>query len=216
MPRITTKRTDILRKEEITETLDKAQNIQPWLSAVIALLWVFGKRINEIMRLKADDLWTDEKYLYCRFFVGKKKTRTAPIIPERYLKRINLNHPSVKYIQEWQNITQKGYLFPAKTLPSSIKVNRTWIVNGKEHKNTYNYQNSGGYIQPNLVRYYLKKANKKIWPHLFRHSLATEFSERGKTVQQLMDWFDWSSPRQAVEYVQRGPGLTKELSDRDY
>jgi integrase len=216
LPKIKTKRTDILRKQEIFDTLEKAKTVQIWLPCVIALLWVFGKRINEVMRLKTDDVWTDEKYLYCRFFVGKKKSRTAPIIPERYLKRISLNHPAVKYIQDWHILTQKGYLFPAETTPSSLTIKRSWEVNGEKHQNTYNYTNPGGYKQPNLVRYYLKKANPKIWPHLFRRSLATEFSERGKTVQQLMDWFDWSSAKQAMEYVQRGTGLTKDLSDRDY
>jgi hypothetical protein len=35
-------------------------------------------------------------------------------------------------------------------------------------------------------------------------------------VQQLMAWFDWDDPEQAMAYVQRGPGLTKELSERTW
>jgi hypothetical protein len=52
--------------------------------------------------------------------------------------------------------------------------------------------------------------------HLFRKSLATEMSEHSFTVQQLMDWFDWSEPDVAIGYVQRGPGLTRELSERTW
>ena len=77
-----------------------------------------------------------------------------------------------------------------------------------------------GPLFPHLTRqlalYRLKKLNKNTYLHLFRKSLATEMSERSFTVQQLMAWFDWSSPQMAMEYVSRGPGLTKELSERTW
>ena len=77
-----------------------------------------------------------------------------------------------------------------------------------------------GSLFPSMTRqlawYYLKKLSKQIYPHLFRKSLATEMSERSYTVQQLMSWFDWSEPKVAMEYVSRGPGLTKELSERTW
>lgn len=62
----------------------------------------------------------------------------------------------------------------------------------------------------------LKKLNPNSYLHLFRKSLATEMSEHSFTVQQLMDWFDWTEPDVAIGYVQRGPGLTKQLSDRTW
>ena len=77
-----------------------------------------------------------------------------------------------------------------------------------------------GPLFPKLTRqlalYYLKKINKDSYLHLFRKSLATEMSEHSYTVQQLMAWFDWSEPDVAVSYVERGPGLTKELSERTW
>jgi integrase len=77
-----------------------------------------------------------------------------------------------------------------------------------------------GPIFPGLTRqlalYYLKKINPNSYLHLFRRSLATEMSEHSYTVQQLMSWFDWTEPDVAVDYVQKGPGLTKELSERTW
>ena len=77
-----------------------------------------------------------------------------------------------------------------------------------------------GPLFPHLTRqlslYYLKKLNPNIYLHLFRKSLATEMSEHSYTVQQLMNWFDWTEPDVAIGYVQRGPGLTKELSERTW
>jgi integrase len=67
-----------------------------------------------------------------------------------------------------------------------------------------------------LANYYIKKINPQSYMHLFRHSLATEMSEHCFTVQQLMSWFDWENPEIAMNYVQRGPALTKELSDRKW
>ena len=40
---------------------------------LIALLWLFGKRISEVLRLKRKDLWFDEHFLYVRFSILKKK-----------------------------------------------------------------------------------------------------------------------------------------------
>jgi integrase len=77
-----------------------------------------------------------------------------------------------------------------------------------------------GPLFPKLTRqlalYYLKKLDKETYLHLFRRSLATEMSERSCSVQQLMAWFDWVKPDVAMGYVTRGPGLTRELSERDW
>lgn len=79
---------------------------------------------------------------------------------------------------------------------------------------------SDGPLFPGLTRqlalYYLKKLDTNTYLHLFRKSLATEMSEHSFTVQQLMSWFDWSEPKIAMEYVARGPGLTRELSERTW
>jgi integrase len=111
MPKIKTKRQDILRKKEILDTLTKAAEVGAWLQALIALAWAFGKRINEILRLQAEDFRTDDKFLYVRFFVSKKKTRQDQAVPKPYLKRITLSHPSIPYILAYLKETKEGPLF---------------------------------------------------------------------------------------------------------
>ena len=111
MPKIRTKRSDILRKKEIQDTLTKAAKTGLWLQCLIALAWAFGKRINELLRLQAEDLRTDDKFLYARFFVSKKKTRKDQAVPKPYLKRITLSHPSVSYILAHLKEIREGPLF---------------------------------------------------------------------------------------------------------
>ena len=67
-----------------------------------------------------------------------------------------------------------------------------------------------------LALYYLKKVNSQSYLHLFRHSLATEMSERSYTVQELMSWFDWTNAEMAMRYVQRGPALIKRAASRTW
>jgi integrase len=176
MPQIKTKRKDILRRAEILKMLSDSPK---WLQCYIALLWAFGKRTHEVLKVKKEDVWVDKGYLYVRFYVGKKRKHKG----EPYLKRITEAHPAVPYIIDYAKEVEEGSLFT---------------------------------MSRQLVHYYLKKVNSEVYAHLFRHSLATEMSEKSFTVQQLMAWFDWDDPEQAMAYVQRGPGLTKELSERTW
>jgi len=112
MPEVKTKRDDILRKQEILATLENAKNVVDWLPCCIALLWMFGKRISEILQLNRESVYTDDRYLYVRFLVLKKKTRKDPPIPKPYLKRISLKHPGIPYVLDYLATTKQGPLFP--------------------------------------------------------------------------------------------------------
>ena len=109
LPKIKTKRTDILRSFEIKKMLEQSE---PWLQCLICLAWVFGKRINELLKVSKEDIHVDEHYLYVRFFVSKKKTRKDQPIPKPYMKRITLQNPYVKPILDYANQINEGLLFP--------------------------------------------------------------------------------------------------------
>lgn len=188
MPIIKTKRTDILRSFEIKKMLEQAE---PWLQCLIALAWIFGKRINELLKVTKEDMRVEEGYLFIRFYVSKKKDRKDPPVPKTYMKRITLRNPYVKYIlnysdkiETYENDKEPHLLFP--------------------------------HMSRQLAYYYLKKVNPKSWFHLFRESLATEMAERGATEEKLMHWFDWDRVDTAHEYVKRGTKLTEEYSERTW
>lgn len=197
MPKIKTKRTDILRTFEIKKMLEQSE---PWLQCLIAIAWIFGKRINEILKVTKEDIFIREGYLYIRFTVSKRKLvssetvigedgkphrklKLEPLTP-KFTKRITLRNPYVKYILDYISTIQEGQVFPN--------------------------------MSRQLAHYYLKKVNPKAWFHLFRHSLATEMSERGATEEKLMNWFDWDRVETAHNYVKRGTKLTEEYSERTW
>jgi integrase len=109
MPTIKTKRSDILRTKEIEETLANSDN---WLKALVCLAWLFGKRINELLQVRKEDVYTKDSYLYVRFFVSKKKTRADPPVPKPYLKRITLRNKFTKPVLTHWKTVESGRLFP--------------------------------------------------------------------------------------------------------
>lgn len=207
MPTITTKRSDILRKPEVLDVLKEAES---WLSCLISLAWIFGKRINEMLKVQRDDIWIDGKFLYVRFHVSKKRNRKEHPVPRPYLKRITISHPGVRYIMNYIHTIKEGYIFPASTKP------RIKTIKNKATGKVYTYEMEGGHIHGDTALYYLKKLSEKVWWHLFRESLATEMAERGATEEQLMHWFDWDRVDTAHQYVKRGTKLTEELSERTW
>lgn len=132
----------------------------------------------------------------------------------------------VLLLQREDLFTEKGYLMVRFHVLKKRKADELYLksLNLKHPSISYIIEYldkiKDGPLFPGFTRqlalYYLKKLNKNSYLHLFRKSLATEMSEHSFTVQQLMSWFDWSEPKIAMEYVSRGPGLTKELSERTW
>lgn len=205
-------RSDILRKPEIDEMLGNATTLYNGkrLQCIIAIAWLFGKRINEILRLKRENIWTDENFLYVRFLVSKKKARKTTPVPKPFVKRIRLEHPYTQFVLDHIQKFEEGYIFPSYGKDRIIRV-----IN-KETGKLYEYHKSGGYLSDSRVKQQLKQINPNAWWHLFRESLATYMAERGATEEELMHWFDWDRVDTAHQYVKRGTKLTEKWSKRRF
>jgi len=227
MPKIKVIRTErVVYTPEWLETLEKAKQLNKlWLAAWLAFDWIFGKRRNEISKLYRKDVWTEHGYLYARFYVGKKKSKTASVDRLPYTKRKVLEHKGIPYILEYlkeydekhkedgKEKVSRAYLFPWSNPRKETVTVRTKFKNreGQEQIKEYTYPVQSGYINPSLVNYYLKKVNDKMWLHLGRHSVATRASEDGATEYDIANILD-VSPRTASKYVHHGTKLTEEWS----
>jgi integrase len=217
VPRIKVQRADVLRKPEIDAMLERAGGVYMGerLQCIIALAWLFGKRIKEILRLKREDVWTDSRFLYVRFHVEKKPRKREPPIPRPYVKKIRLDHPYVPYVLNWISRIGEGYVFQGDTKPRTFRVKAKWIGrDGKPVEKEYEYKIEGGHLSDARVRQLLKQVYPNAWWHLFRESLATHMAEMGATEEELMHWFDWSDPKTAHAYVKRGTKLIEKWADR--
>lgn len=214
MPIIKTKREDVLRSIEVDRILEGAAKglvhyrpirVEPnsvdmilrfepaRIKCLVALLWLFGKRITENLRLKRKDFRVAHKYLYVHYYILKKKHRQAQAIPERKLKRITLENRYTRYILDYVESIREpdAYIFASN-------------------------RSTTGYMSRNHAYRILKGLDPKCWLHLFRHSVATEMAERGATEEELMAWFDWDRYDTAHGYVKGGPKLTAKWSKRKW
>jgi len=183
---------------ELGEILDRAEAIEKFgipgmgWQALISMMWIFGKRVSEIISLRTKDIRVDGEYLYVLFLVLKKEARTDPGILRPFLKRITLENPYTEIIIQWWKVVQEGeFLFPRR-------------------------QTKMGYIYRQYAHLVLKEISPIISSHLFRHSLATQMAEDGATAYELVSWFDWDRTDTALEYVRRGGAMTERLSKRKW
>lgn len=191
MPKIKTKRKDIIRTRELNQILETANRESGfWLCCLIALSSLFGKRLSENLMLKKDDVYFEDGFLYVSYTVLKKKTRKALAVPKPYLKRITEAHPLTDHVKRYLPMVKDGeHLFKSK---------------------------SGERLTRQLALYYLKKVSMDVWFHLFRESLATVMAEKGASEEELLHWFDWERVDTAHQYVKRGTKLTEKFSLRTW
>jgi integrase len=90
-------------------------NSEPWLQCLICLAWLFGKRINELLKVSKEDVYIREGYLYVRFIVSKKASRKDLPVPKPFVKRVTLRNPWVKPILDYSQVGSSGLLFPKMT-----------------------------------------------------------------------------------------------------
>ena len=67
-----------------------------------------------------------------------------------------------------------------------------------------------------MARYWLKAIDPDIWPHLFRHSLATMIAEKGASAFELKAFFDWDDIRTATRYVRESDELSQKWATRNF
>lgn len=231
MPKHTIVRTEEISPENWAALLDVAGNLNTepgkcpktkgWLSCVLAIDWLTGKRINEILRLKRRDIIFTKEQIRIRFLVGKKRTRKSPLTLQPYQKARTIKHKAVPYIQKYLEAYDKdhenkeGHLFEANTPPRTRRVTSSWIDGqGQPQTKEYSYPDPGGYIYPENARYYLGLVNNGVKPeyriyfHYGRHSIGIQQAYKGKSHIQIAAILD-ETPRAAEAYTKHAGGLSE-------
>lgn len=208
---------------------------QSWMSerdaALVAMIATFGKRAGENTSLRKKDVWTEGDRLFVRFTVSKitrpprkrcvcgniNKSRwkfcsacgsllsMAEELPQQRTNRIAvksrvLAYPLVGFVTSWHKKVpqEEAFLFPPCQVPGFF---------GQESEPNWQRpldRRAAGNILAKYER--ILQTGQHVWAHLFRHLLATKFSEEGYDEFDLMDWFDWSRYETAKRYVKLGGG----------
>jgi len=190
----------------------------PMIRTLVCLLFLFGKRISEVLVLKRGDFYIRRGYLYVRFMISKKPTRTALAMPIVKIKRVSIKNQReyVQPILDYIATLNDGNLplFPGSSRPHTLIVKRKDKKTGKIIKE-YKYEVKREGVMSRVQAYKILKAlDEEFYPHWFRHSLATALAEEGFTAHELKDWFDWSRYDTASSYVEGMPSMTARISAR--
>jgi integrase len=243
MPKHVIQRTDEIPTEDWIQCLELAASLdytnahqippfQKWLVAVLAIDWLTGKRINEILRLKRKDITNTKSEIKLKFLVGKKRSRGTPIEMQPYQKARNIEHKAVPYITSYLEEYDKrletdidiakyikdigGYLFPCPSTERTKTV-KTTFTNGKGEKETreYTYQQLGGYMKEENAFYWLQKVNaqlppeKRIYFHYGRHSIGIKMAYQGRSPYQIAEVLD-ETVDAALQYTKHASAYSSE------
>lgn len=165
---------DLLSEAEVLKLIESARDIRD--KAIVALLFDTGMRIGELVGLRKKDIETDSEPVHVTVG-GKTGMRKIPIMF------------SVSYVTRY--LDTLGEVKPGDSL---------WLAIGT-------WSNTGRGLDADGIRQMLKRLGKKsglgkrIYPHLFRHSRASNYANK-LTEQQLKVYFGWTGDsRMAATYV---------------
>jgi integrase len=208
------------------------------LQCIIAMCWLFGKRISEICALKICDVYLKNGYLYVSFLVKKQKD------PKPFIKSVTVKHFCVPYVAKYvvervneaKTLNEMGsyhdvvnqYLFPSWAKARTVTVKHYFVkdargklkkLNSKDRAQatevrTYTYQTQAGHLTPHRARQELREVSN-CWFHLFRSSLASAFIEKPRiNIYDLMAFFDWSKADTALRYIRHSSKTSSKFARR--
>jgi integrase len=203
MTRVKVERKDDLTDEEIKQELITASKIKNLYrrrraQAVIALLET-GKRRSEIASLKKEDVTQDEKYLYVRFTVRKKRKKSENILQRT--KKFNINSDYSIILQRYlaflsEKIPSTEYLFPK----GHCIFGHSYTIDPKQP------------INPKEIWRIVKQLNPRDWPHLHRERRAVKVIKADEkkfgqanldTVYRIKRCLDLEREQTAYNYINR-------------
>jgi site-specific recombinase XerD len=165
---------DLLSEAEVLKLIETAKDLRD--KAIIALLFDTGMRIGELASLRIKDVEIGGTISHI-MANGKTGMRRIPITF------------SVPYLSQYLN-----------TMPNAKSGDNLWQTIG-----TWEY--TGKTVRSDGIRQMLKRLarkagiNKRIYPHLFRHSRASIYANK-LTEQQLKVYFGWTGDsKMAATYV---------------
>jgi integrase len=157
-------RKDVPSDTEIEKEIANADKIKDTYlklraKATIALLET-GKRRSELASLKVSDIWTDDKFLYVRFTVVKKRKKN--IITLQRIKKFDLTSKYATIILEYLNYLKREYPNCEFMYPSGRMVFGNYFVDQTKA------------LKSQEIWRIIKALNPKDWPHLHRERRAVK------------------------------------------
>lgn len=179
LPEILKPARDILAEEEVWDLIQKEERQD--FGALLALMWLFGPRISEALKMKRKDIFVAGEYLRVNFHTLKRPdNKSANFDPLRELSfPIGTNRFIGVLIAYFSGISD-------------------------EEQRLFSYSRS-------TSSWKLDKLTGKVWWHLFRKTRATMLARLGWSDSKLRYWFGWLDGRTPAVYILASPKLIEDV-----
>jgi integrase/recombinase XerD len=157
---------ELLTEDEVESLINACKNQRD--KTIIALLWDTGMRVSELLNLKIKDVSLQKEGISHIRIYGKTGARQCPLTF------------SIPYLSNYFNDYRKN----ARADDSLFVV----IRHNMPGKNPLDYTHVRKLLQDLRIR---AKLSKRLYPHLFRHSRATDYANK-LTEQQAKIYFGWT------------------------
>lgn len=184
---------DLLTEDEVLKMIDTANNDRD--RAIIALLYDAGIRVGELVSLNIKHVEFDNELTHITVN-GKTGMRRIPILfSVPYL---------TKYLEHRKDAHPEDPLWITFGVPGTPSKKTKADPETLEKFKRIRYKlRVGDYIVRKVIKDLVKKAKiqKRVYPHLFRHSRATYYADKA-TEQVLKSYFGWvGDSKMAGTYV---------------
>jgi integron integrase len=183
------------------------------------LMFGGGLRLTELLRLRVQDVDLERGQIIVR--AGKGDEDRVTVLPERLLEKLRAHRERLRRL----HVQDREKRLPGVWLPEALT--RKYPQAGEQwewqwfwpSRETMKDPRSGlrrrHHVLDATFQHFVRQAarraqlDKKVTPHVLRHSFATQLLERGtdiRTVQELLGHKDVSTT-QIYTHVMRKPGL---------
>lgn len=153
--------------------------------ALIAFLYLYGMRINELLSLKIGDVWINKPEEMLRLTIPVEKRGES----YNHIVEVRLDAPYMNYI--------KDYLMIFKDEEKVFK-------DKKKNEKLFNLSDVSCW-------YIVSHALKGAYPHILRRGRVNRLCDKAANMRELMSWFGWKSAQTAGEYLDRFGANTRHL-----
>lgn len=196
-------RKTVISDEELEAILTKANKIQNEFYrlralAVISVLRLTGKRRGEVAMLElANFKVEDDRYLSITFTLEKK--RKGKVLNKQSKKLIPLSDSLTKHILKYLSYLRSIPNPPKYFLPRTCQnILFNLFLIDKDH-----------HIKGRQVFNIVRKLTDKVWPHLFRETVASDIIKKDPTligIFKVMQRLDLESYETGFHYLRRFAG----------
>jgi len=179
LPKILKPKRDIITEEEAWELIQQEKN--PSFRALLAIMWLFGPRISEALKVKKKDVFVSGERLRVNFHTLKRPdNKKSNFDPLRELEFPIGTNVFVGEIIEYSS----GVIDSEERLFKFARSTASWR---------------------------LDKLSGIVWWHLFRKTRATMFARLGWSDSKLRYWFGWMDGRTPALYIAGSPAIIKDV-----